>query len=776
MSQTRFNPKYLASIMLALFFGVALYLRLYLPYDAVFSGDWVKFTSVDAYYHMRLVDNLLHNFPHSISFDPYTFYPNGTKVGWPPFFDWFLAGIIWVITLGSPTQHTINVVGVYFPAVLGALTVIPVYFIGKELFGRLAGVLSAGLITLMPSEFLTRSILGFTDHHVAETLFSTTFILFLILSIKAARQRQLSLNHIKRREWVTINKPLVYILLTGIFLGIYLLSWVGGLLLVFIISVYFVTQFIIDHLRGQNTDYLCIVGTPSFLIALALGLPLLPQTWFGQLYLPSLLIASLIPLVLNGISRLMASKEIKPAYYPLTLGGLGLAGLAIFHIVNPELLSSMVSKFGYLTPRGASLTILEVQPFLFAEGNFSLAIAWKNFTTGFFLSLVSLGILIYLVIKQGSAEKSLLVVWSLAILAATLGQRRFAYYLSVNVALLTGYLSWRIFELAGFKEWITKPAEIPGKVEKGKAKLKKSHKGGFRISIRQINMALVVIVIFFLVFFPNIGPAIAAAKRASYAPSNAWCTSLAWIKENTPDPFGAPDFYYELYKPPAPRKSYKYPDSAYGIMAWWDYGHWITRISHRIPISNPFQQGASQAAQFFSAQDETSANRIMDDLEAKYVVIDYDTATSKFWTIATWAGREEAEFYEIYHLPLKGKLIPARFFYTEYYRSLSTRLYNFDGKAVIPDSSLVISYQEKVSHEGKAFKQITSSKSFSSYEEATAYISSQKSGNYVVVGTDPFVSPVPLAPLEHYRLIHSSDSSRTLPATIQPVKTFEYTE
>jgi len=117
--------------MLARFFGIALCFRIYLPYDQVFSGDLVKFTSIDAYYHMRLVDNLLQHFPHSISFDPYTFYPNGAMVGWPPLFDWFLAGIIWVIGLGSPTEHTINVVSVYFPAVLGALTVIPVYFIGK---------------------------------------------------------------------------------------------------------------------------------------------------------------------------------------------------------------------------------------------------------------------------------------------------------------------------------------------------------------------------------------------------------------------------------------------------------------------------------------------------------------------------------------------------------------------------------------------------------------------------------------------------------------------
>ncbi len=771
MNQSRFPPKLLVGIILAIFFGIALYFRVYLPYDQVFSGDQIKFTGIDAYYHMRLVDNLLRNFPHFLAFDPYTFYPNGAAVGWPPFFDWFLSGIIWIIGLGSPTQHTVDVVGVYFPAILGALTVIPVYFIGKELFGRWAGMLAAGLIALMPGEFLGRSILGFTDHHVAETLFSTTAILFLILTIKAARQRQLSLNHIKHREWAIITKPLVYSLLTGLFMGIYLLSWVGALLFVFIISAYFVIQFIIDHLRGETTDYLGIVGTLSWLIALALSLPLLPQTWLRPLYLPSLLIATFIPLVLNGISRLMAIKKVKRAYYPLTLVGLGLIGLAIFQIVNPDLLSSMVSQFGIFARRGAALTILEVQPLLFPYGNFSPLVAWNNFTTGSFLSFISLGILIYLIVKQGSADKTLLVVWSLLILAATLGQRRFAYYLAVNVALLTGYLSWRILEFIRLRRPATEPIEKPRKRKKGEVKSKARQKTGFRLTTRQVTMALGVIVVFFLAFYPNIKMAITTVEQTPFAISAGWHSSLSWLKANTPEPFDTPDSYYELYETPAPEESFKYPESAYGIMAWWDYGHLITRIGHRIPISNPFQQGASQAAQFFTAQDETLANKVMDDLGARYVIIDYDTATVKFHAIAGWAGREETEFFEVYHLQVNGELISAFLFYPEYYHSLATRLYNFDGKEVTPQDTTVISYQEKVSRDGKPYKEITSWESFPNYDAATVHVSSQKSGNYRIVGEGPFVSPVPLEALTNYKLIYSSDDEVGLFPT---VKIFEY--
>jgi len=149
-------------MLIALFFGVSLYIRTVLPFEHVFSGEWIKSTGIDAYSQMRIVDNLVSNFPHTPVFDPYYIYPGGSIVSVPLFFHWLLGGITWLIGLGSPSQQLVDTIGAYFPAVLAALTIIPVYFIGRELFGRWAGVIAAGLIAVMPGEFLGRSILGFT--------------------------------------------------------------------------------------------------------------------------------------------------------------------------------------------------------------------------------------------------------------------------------------------------------------------------------------------------------------------------------------------------------------------------------------------------------------------------------------------------------------------------------------------------------------------------------------------------------------------------------------
>jgi len=145
--------------------------------------------------------------------------------------------------------------------------------------------------------------------------------------------------------------------------------------------------------------------------------------------------------------------------------------------------------------------------------------------------------------------------------------------------------------------------------------------------------------------------------------------------------------------------------------------------------------------------------------------------------MASYAGSSAEKFYEDYYYQAqRGKFVSITLFYPAYYRSLVVRLYHFDGGRVTPQSCSVISYEEKVRRDGMRYKEITGSKSFPSYEEAEAYISSQKSSNYRIISNNPFVSPVPLEALEHYRLIYSSDNSIKHPYgdSISEVKIFEY--
>jgi dolichyl-diphosphooligosaccharide--protein glycosyltransferase len=768
-------PIVIVGIVLAVLCGISLYIRIALPYDQVFVKGWVWLRETDAYYHIRNIENLVNNFPHFNSFDPYMRYPGGGTGLIRPFFDWLVAVIILLISWAStPGEHLVEVVGVYMPAILGTLTLIPVYFIGKELFNRWVGVISAALVAILPGEFMNRSLLGFVDHHVAETLFSTVCMLFLIMAIKRVRERGISFRHILSRDWSTITKPLVFTLLAGIFLGIYLLSWQGGLLFIFTIFVYLVLQFIMDHLRHKSSDYLCIVGTPLFLIAFLMLLPVLGKAGLDSIYRVAMPVAIVVPIVLSIISRLMAGKALKPVYYPLTLLGLAVIGLAALHVINPSLFQYMLGKFSIFTPGGAQLTVTEMQPILWPLGSFTLQIAWLAFTTSFFISFVSFAMLIYVAIKEKSDDKALFLVWSIIMLIAVLGQRRFGYYYTVNAALLTGYFSWKMLDIAGLSKLLAKSEEVVRMVKKSERKGKKIRQTGKAKTFMQprgvwVRVIVVGIVILFLVFFPNIPAAKTLASLPNIVIDEGWYTSLLWVKDNSPEPFGDPDYYYELYPP---KNEFKYPETGYGVMSWWDYGYFIMQIAHRIPNTNPGGQAVfARAGQFFTAQNESSANELADKLGSKYVMIDYAMASpAGFSLMAEWAGKSVDEFYERYYVATPGGGQWTYQFYPAYYNSIAVRLYNFDGKAVVPTESIVISYEEKVASGGEKYKEMTGWESFSSYEDAEAYVASQASGNYRIVGMSPLSSPVPLEVLNSYDLVYPLETSTNTTS----VKIFEH--
>jgi len=200
---------------LVLILAVAFYFRVVLPYDTVFHATWIKLTGIDAYFYMRLVDNLVHNFPHLISFDPYYIYPGGGHPGDIRFFAFMMAGIIKLLGGASPSQQAVDAIAVWVPAVMGVLVIIPVYFIARALAGRLAGLVAAVAAAVLPGEFLNRSMLGFTDHHITEVFFTTFFVLFFLLALQ--HSRQFSYRLLKEGLFPPLSRHIPYSFIAGVY-------------------------------------------------------------------------------------------------------------------------------------------------------------------------------------------------------------------------------------------------------------------------------------------------------------------------------------------------------------------------------------------------------------------------------------------------------------------------------------------------------------------------------------------------------------------------------
>jgi oligosaccharyl transferase (archaeosortase A-associated) len=846
-----------------LFFCFTLWLRVGPPHQGVLGGSWVMYGENDGWYNMRLVENLVHHFPFRNTFDPYTLYPYGQNIPFAPFFDWFLALIIWVAGLGHPSAALIEKIGAYFPAVLGSLTIIPVYFIGKELFNRNAGLLAAGILAILPGEFLFRSLLGFTDHHAAEALFSTTTMLFFIMAIKRAQEARPTLSQIKHREWGSLKRPLLFALLTGFTLGIYLLSWIGGAVFVLIIFICLAVLYVLDHLKGKSTDYLLIIGIPIFIISLVMSSIFSSFLIYSDFMFVALVMGTLVICALSALSLIMSHRKIRRIYYPIAIVVLGFIGAGLLYLIDPSTFNSTVSRLSTFVPSSRLLTIMEAQPLLtgFNMSNLMDHRVWSYFTTGLFMVPTAFLIIIYSAVKreklgkwlflgcigtvvltviidqmtsmpwqiylaeglaiivlyayfEKSSTRMILLIWGFLTLLLLIAQTRFAYYFAINVALLSGYLLWRlpgwITQILSLLHWKEAQTEDEGKTraEKRRAKAKEEQPTLRYLRPRYVSGALSIVIIFFLTVYPNLiygtynsngwspkNSATLFLPYHPYGPNGDWHEALTWMKDNTPDPFGNPDAYYDLYTAPASGESYDYPDSAYGVMSWWDYGHWITRMAHRIPNANPFQAGIGGpgpngsiipgASTFMTAQDEATASWVMDELDSKYVVIDYETAWPKYHTMITWSGKNQSDFYDYwyydennylrtYNNPNPEQSPSAIFFYPAYYQSMC--------------ASWAISYDVKTDENGEEYKVLTGlaneGQPFTTYEEALSFINSNP--GYKIVGWPEWIpalnnifpvrSPIPLEALKEYIKIHSSPS--VMPwgdQTTSYVEIYEYT-
>ncbi len=57
------------------------------------------------------------------------------------------------------------------------------------------------------------------------------------------------------------------------------------------------------------------------------------------------------------------------------------------------------------------------------------------------------------------------------------------------------------------------------------------------------------------------------------------------------------------------------------------------------------------------------------------------------------------------------------------------RLYDFDGLAVTPQYTTVMTYQDRQLPDGQTFKEILALKNFKNYSDAQAFIAGQKRGS-----------------------------------------------
>ncbi|MFC7080223.1 oligosaccharyl transferase, archaeosortase A system-associated [Halorussus caseinilyticus] len=769
--------------VLAAAIAFMLWVRLQSYGQFIRNGE-VFFKGNDAWYHLRQVQYTVNNWPSTMPYDPWTYFPFGTSVGqFGTLYDQLVATAALVVGLGDPSSTLVAKTLLVAPAVFGALVAIPTYLVGKRLGGRPGGLFAVVVLALFPGTFLRRGLVGFADHNIAEPLFQTFAVFAMMVALTVAEREKPVYELLADRDFEALRAPLVYSALAGIATAFYLWTWPPGVLLVGIFGIFFGIKLTADYVRGVSPDHLAFVGAVSMTVA---GLLLLVP--LGTLDMSPTRFSPLQPLLafaVAGGSVFMAwlarewdARDLGTALYPATVGGIILALVGFVYVALPSLFNlvrrNLVRIVGF-SAGAQTRTIGEAQPFL-SRTQPRFGIEWydvilQEYGLMFFTAVAAAVWMVWRTYRTDDhrAEHLLVLVWAAFITAAAFTQVRFNYYLAVPVAVLNAFLVKQVLSMAN----VTDRKSLTD-VE------------GYQVLAIVFVVLLVVPV---LVAPASIGssgyPSIDETNTAMAAGETApravtkWDGSLDWMANNTPaegdygDANNAEQLdYYGTYE--QHDNDYPYPEGAYGVMSWWDYGHWITVQGERIPNANPFQEGATTAARYLLAPSEQRANNILQNLgndseETRYVMVDWKMAepSSKFSAPTVFDDNVSArDFYSpVYQQTQNGPQFAFRMKNQRYYDSQVARLYLYHGSRAEPRPIVVDwraqTYQTpegetasyKISESGP---NATLVRRFSTMQQARQFVANDTTAR--VGGIGPFPSePVPA--LEHYRVVKQSEAS-----------------
>jgi dolichyl-diphosphooligosaccharide--protein glycosyltransferase len=725
----------------------ALLVRVLPPWDRVFRDGRVVFAEADPWIHMRQVDNLLAHFPLPSFYDPYRLFPGGQPVE-APLLDLLVATVAWVLGLGAPTPRQVDVVGAWAPPVLAGLCVPVLYTLGRLLFGRLVALLAAALLAALPGPFLQRSLLSYTDHHVLEVLLALCVLALLAKALASESATALPASRDDpakepiaapsrwSRGWRYLGARR-HSLLAGVALAAYLLAWTRGALLVMVLLAWGGAQLLVDlwHERTPGAAWEALGRCCG--VALLLVLPWVPAVPGMAIGVPLLAAAALVGWALPRVERRLLERS-RPRRLTAALSSaaaLSAATLAVL-LLSP-LRGPVLSLASRFAPGPGSSTVGEARPWLVAHGAPSLRVVWEDLTTSALLGGLGLLLLAWQSLRSTEASgthagRLLLVTWSAAMLAATLVQVRFGYYLTAAVALLASWFVVRFFA-AG------------------------------------LQRAFAVVVVLAVALYPNLPRLLPVASRPAPGPTAAWLEALDWLRASTPEPFGDAAAYLARHRRPAAGQAFDYPPSAYGVMTWWDHGYWIARIARRMPVANPTQAGAAEAGAFFTAVDEAEGARRMERLGARYVIVDRSVSVvpqsdgtrlvGALHAMLSWAGRDRDDYMPVLAVrEADGRVRPRVFYAPAYYRSLGVRLFAFGGEAVEPRPPFWVAELAPPVAGGGPTPLVVAWSRFDALSAAEAHVDGDPARRRLL-GWHPFAPCVRLPALARFRRVFRSSST-----------------
>ncbi|WP_250545209.1 oligosaccharyl transferase, archaeosortase A system-associated [Methanospirillum purgamenti] len=686
------------------------------------DGPVQKLIFMDSWYSMKQIETIAANYPGYVWFDPMTAYPTGKDVDWGPLFPFLCATLC--VLMGAVTRPENMIVASYVPPLL-FLTLIPVmWYLGKLVGGERTGWLAAIIVPIISGELLYRSFFGYLDHHLTETLLSTLFIT-LLLALILTIQKEKTKIYSKKSLFLAGSAGFAYFL--GIMNVPTMVLFLGIGAIILLVHATYVRNYM--ELSSLFV-HLCLFWLVFSILFLYIGINL-DGLSLHRYTLAHIFIVMVLPVLVGIFGLISYICDQKPVkyFYGGVIGTI-IAGYVALEVGLPSIHVQFINylKTFFFFPYADSF-INEMQMWGPVRALYSYNLA---------LILAVLGIIICIIqlFRSYHPVRMGILVWGLIILFATIMHLRYEYYASVVIVLFSAITLCTLF----IKITCEKQPESRSKK-------------GIDVTPKKNLMAISVIsvlIILILAFSAQTALIVVNNQMGQISISNDWANSLLWLSDNSPEPGIMYDKIYE-------KANFTYPEESYGILSWWDYGHWITFLSKRIPITSPFQDNLPPVAKFLSAQSEEDANTHAAEVGARYAITDYATVTLKFAALPLWAyGKNSISSYqETYYQqsPESGRYDPILVLKQPYFMSTASRLHLFDGSYTSGTGGTLLTIEQ--SPLSGEIPVITSAGEISAQDAQNLAPSSQR-----LVGSIQFTKPITDVPaLGHYRLIYESPTT-----------------
>jgi dolichyl-phosphooligosaccharide-protein glycotransferase len=566
----------------------------------------------DSFYHWRVTEFILVNHRNLIH-DPLLKYPLGALNPREPLFDWMNA-ILGTLFAPLFSGSAINAAAFFLnvdPPLWSALTVFPIYLIGKEVSSKRMGLIAALIYPFVVGSIQAAG-LGYANYLTFYTFFILIYFYAYLRTAKIVTTKTYitsfrspsavlaGLRRLFREERLAVK----WAVFTGASLGALALAWQGYPLAIAIVVISLGVIMVVERIRRIDSLNLYVVTWIAGLVGFSMAVPYylaqgLFATWFDLpllIYFGALLV--LLPFVLLRQYPWVVTVPM--------LAGIVAVGLGAVFVASPSSFQTLITGQGYFAKTLIYSTVAEAQ----APSFDSLVLSYGILT--FFLAFVGLALFgIHLVRGRFRREHTLFVVFAIISIYLPVSAAKFFYVGSPAFALLPAEALLIILDVAGYAQLRRTASSLSGS------------RGQFTAVRRAFKARHVLVFLLVIVLLvPNIWYAVDAGipyntkstysrqiydtfppfLRTNSSNSSSYYLGAAGTELDTPNQYDESGYNWlalqDTNLAPAARPAF---------VSWWDYGFQAIAEGGHPSVADNFQNGIPAAGNFLLAQNESLA-------------------------------------------------------------------------------------------------------------------------------------------------------------------------